>query len=65
MNNRDKMKMHTGLLIGYAVLYSIPEVNADTFGWGIFWGAVGFSVVRLWQTAAREIARTMEDVRRG
>lgn len=65
MNNKDKMMIHTGALVAYAVMYQFPEVNSDAFGWAVFCALVGVSVVGLWRAAAREIARTMEDVRRG
>ena len=64
MNNKEKMMIHTGALIAYAVMYQFPEVNSDAFGWAVFWAFVGVSVVGLWRATAREIARTMEDVRR-
>ena len=65
MNHRDRMKLHSGLLIAYAMFAAMPETNSDAFGWVLFYGLVAVSCVGLFSATMREMRRQMRTVRRG
>ena len=65
MNNKEKMMMHTGALIAYAVMYQFPEVNSDAFGWVLFYGLVAVSCVGLFSATMHEMRRQIRLERRG
>ena len=57
MNHKDRMKLHTGLLIVYAMFHALPEGNSDIFGWVLFYGLVAVSCVGLFSATMHEIRR--------
>ena len=56
------MKMHTGLLVMYALFHALPETGGDALGWVIYWMLVAVSCVGLFSATMHEIRRA---VRRG
>ena len=65
MNHKDRMKLHTGLLITYAVFHAVPETNGDAFGWVLFYGLVAVSCVGLFSATMHEARRQIRLGRRG